>query len=70
MFTKNSRFVKLVTKTVSNAIKEATLHRHNESLYHILVKNINTQPRSYNLIGLYVKICVTIGKLVNWKEIN
>lgn len=44
MFTKNPRFVKPVSKTVTNAIKEATLQTHNNSLYNILLENINIPP--------------------------
>ena len=44
MFSKNPRFVKPVTKTVTNAIREATLQRHNNSLYNILVENVYIPP--------------------------
>ena len=45
IFTKSLRFVTPATKTITNEIKVATPLRHNKtSLYHILVKNINTHP--------------------------
>ena len=71
IFTKSPRFLKSVTKTVPNVIKEATLHRHNKrSLYHILVKNINIPPRHYALIWLYMIMIVTITKLDQWIRLS
>lgn len=69
--TKSPRFLKPVTKTVPNVIKEATLHRHNKrSLYHILVKNINIPPRHCDLIWLYMIMIVTITKLDHWIRLS